>query len=837
MKLTLKNFRCYTHETFEFDDDTITLISGPSGHGKTTILLAIQFALYGSTNHKYLVSHNKTSCEVELEYKNFKIKRTKRPNILNVEVNKGSEVNKFEDKEAQVILNKYFGVTNSSVFFMDLSTDQKMEFLEKIANAECDVKDLKNKIKLEISGLNKEFAILDGQISNTESMLNIIQKPEKVARVVREDFFSPNSAISHLSKEELEMKKDEAIKMLEQETLKQNKYNGLIVEQRVLREEIASLNFTTLSQDDPLEEIENLNVTLNKLKAENNHLNKLKEIFLIIEESMNELENYKHIDDTDLTTVTQAIENLDQEIKQSVQNMDIQSFKKLQGEYDELLSQEMFEHTKKVDSLQNQINLVDAESRSNSVRVELDQLYTTFKSVQMFNIKEIEDEIEALKIKFFKQYNCIFCKHPFVINMDTFEMVQPTSPINTSLETMVNNIDIDHSVKIKLQKLEKLRDTFKQYEHILSTTNIEEITHKINLNKNYNKLILQLEQFGSFKPSLSLVKMKKNISKLKAKFKNCEFEKDVKEDVKEDVKDINILKDERRDLTIQLNTLSHQLKIKKNLIGKVETQKEHYDFKHHSKVLELIEITDEKLRSKNIELERFKNKDRLLLKLSLLTKEIDALLFNIHQSTKLESLIKEIDSGVKYHHLFDNYRSFQSQLKKYKKAKETLNEFIDSKERIEQTYLKTLLFKKKVIEAEQESLQFMVNIINIHLDILLQDFFAESFGDPIQIYLELESVKRPQVNIIINYKGNKIDYKSLSTGEYARVKLAFDLTFKEILGENIIMLDECTANLDQDLSTKIFNKIKDSFPSKTILVVAHQVVMGTFDNVLKIGIN
>jgi DNA repair exonuclease SbcCD ATPase subunit len=165
MKLTLKNFRCYTHQTFEFDDDTVTLISGPSGHGKTTILLAIQFALYGSTNHKYLVSHNKTSCEVELEYKNFKIKRTKRPNILNVELNS----KKFEDKEAQIILNKYFGVTNSSIFFMDLSTDQKMEFLEKIVNVDCDVKDLKNKIKIEISGLNKELAILDGQISNTVS--------------------------------------------------------------------------------------------------------------------------------------------------------------------------------------------------------------------------------------------------------------------------------------------------------------------------------------------------------------------------------------------------------------------------------------------------------------------------------------------------------------------------------------------------------------------------------------------------------------------------------------------------------------------------------------------
>jgi DNA repair exonuclease SbcCD ATPase subunit len=163
-----------------------------------------------------------------------------------------------------------------------------------------------------------------------------------------------------------------------------------------------------------------------------------------------------------------------------------------------------------------------------------------------------------------------------------------------------------------------------------------------------------------------------------------------------------------------------------------------------------------------------------------------------------------------------------------------LSTFKTDKERLEHTYLKTLLFKQKVIEAEHESLQFVVNIINTHLSILLQDFFSESFGDPIEIYLELVNETKPQINTIINYKGNVVDYKSLSTGEYARVKLAFDLTFKEILGENIIMLDECTANLDQDLSTKIFNKIKNSFPSKTILVVAHQVITGTFDYIVTV---
>ena len=40
MKLVLKNFRYHENKTFEFDDTKggLTLISGPSGQGKSTIL-------------------------------------------------------------------------------------------------------------------------------------------------------------------------------------------------------------------------------------------------------------------------------------------------------------------------------------------------------------------------------------------------------------------------------------------------------------------------------------------------------------------------------------------------------------------------------------------------------------------------------------------------------------------------------------------------------------------------------------------------------------------------------------------------------------------------------
>jgi DNA repair exonuclease SbcCD ATPase subunit len=841
MKLTLKNFKCYSNKTFEFEDETITLIHGPSGHGKSTILLAIEFVLYGSKNHKYLISHNKTTCEVNLEYKNFKIKRTKRPNILNLYIGKDF----YEDKEAQVVINKYFGYNYGSKF-MDLSHLEKLEFLEKIVAEDYDIKNLKNLIKLQISNLNKELALLDGQILNAENVLEIIKKPIKVEKPLEIEEYPLLNNI-----EIINLEKDKVLYDLKLENKNKEKFKNLMVKCQVLTEEINTIPCRQLPKGQLSTEIQNIGNLISQLENENIHLNKVKE-------TLKELEKYKDVNNDKANALNLEIKSLDTLIEKAVKFKDYNDYKKQKQEYEVLLNQEMIEWKNKADFIQKEINLIctsdstqspfgrlaTSNRRLDGTNIDdlnhLEKICVEYENCEAFNLKNnlsnIESQIEALKLKYFKSYNCNKCNHKFLINMDTLEMMDDDKLPNilNGEEEKVLNCNVKcFDVKKSLQNLENLKDRFIQNEIFLKSTNINEIKDQIGQIKTYLKLIEKLNSLKLFKPSNFLQQMNNKLA-------SCEYPIAELNQVSNEHEDpslsINDLKDERRDLTIEYNNLAQQLKIKNTLLKKISFD-ESYDLNHHIFVKKSIEENKQFLNMKHVELEKVKNFERLNDQLNTLKEEIKVLKYNDKIIPQLEQNL--IDLNLKYDYCvkFSEYKNFQVNLKKYKKIKDTIKNFKITKQEKENTYLKTLIFKQKVVESEHESLQCIINTINSHLTILLNDFFSENFGDPIQIYLTIEIPQgnsKPQLNTVINYKGNKVDYKSLSTGEYSRVKLAFDLTFKEILGENIIMLDECTANLDQDLSTKIFNKIKATFPSKTILVVAHQVIVGAFDHVLSL---
>ena len=144
--------------------------------------------------------------------------------------------------------------------------------------------------------------------------------------------------------------------------------------------------------------------------------------------------------------------------------------------------------------------------------------------------------------------------------------------------------------------------------------------------------------------------------------------------------------------------------------------------------------------------------------------------------------------------------------------------------------------KNHILKSESISMGHTLDTINSHASCFLDGFFEEPLTVQLEAFKCLKSKKesKPVINVRIQYKGNECDLQCLSGGEMARVSLAYTLALSEIFGSSLLLLDECTASLDQETTTCIFNTIKEHLPNKRVIIIAHQIITGSFDRILKL---
>jgi len=171
----------------------------------------------------------------------------------------------------------------------------------------------------------------------------------------------------------------------------------------------------------------------------------------------------------------------------------------------------------------------------------------------------------------------------------------------------------------------------------------------------------------------------------------------------------------------------------------------------------------------------------------------------------------------------------------YEKWNTKLQNLKDKEKEDRDKYSASLLLKEKILESESIAVSNIIESINTHAQIYLDSFFIDN---PIIVRLlsfkETKKANKPQINIEIDYKGMECDLNSLSGGELSRVVLAFTLALAEMFNTPLLLLDESTASLDQDTTTIIFDSIKENFKDKMVVIIAHQVVEGVFDKIIKL---
>lgn len=106
MILFLNNFRCWKHKELKIDDGSFTLLAGKSGAGKSTIIEAISYVLFGQVKN-ITPSQTKKKTEVTLKFKNQVITRTSKPKSLMLEIDKIPFYGEVAQKEIDKIWGNY----------------------------------------------------------------------------------------------------------------------------------------------------------------------------------------------------------------------------------------------------------------------------------------------------------------------------------------------------------------------------------------------------------------------------------------------------------------------------------------------------------------------------------------------------------------------------------------------------------------------------------------------------------------------------------------------------------------------------------------------------------
>jgi DNA repair exonuclease SbcCD ATPase subunit len=170
MLLQICNFRCHKNSTYQFLESGVNLISGDSGVGKTTILKALKWVLFGKIKsvgnnaEAQLDPHYKPKTSVTLSWDKYKIIRSKNPEVIAF-VKDGI---KWESEVAQYLINDIFG--NHKIWDATCNIDQnclnslitdsekdKIELLQNLSFNGESPESILNKIAISLNNCKLEF--------------------------------------------------------------------------------------------------------------------------------------------------------------------------------------------------------------------------------------------------------------------------------------------------------------------------------------------------------------------------------------------------------------------------------------------------------------------------------------------------------------------------------------------------------------------------------------------------------------------------------------------------------------------------------------------------------
>jgi len=808
----LKNIRSYKEETIFFKNGT-NLLWGEVGSGKTTVLLAIEFALFGlgKDEGKLLLRNGEKIGEVILtlekinnDYKDydnknnnkqFKIKRilerdkNEQVRQKQIIIEENNEIVELTPIEANNYILKRFNLPKTKgqknlAYRYIIYTPQ--EELKKI---------LEEKEEKRINIIRKAFGI--EKYKNLKEVLNIIYLNEK-----KYEKKNLEEKIEKLSNNE------EKLKKLEEEFLNEKK-KLVEIEQKLKKSE--ENRRSVEEKEDLLQDKKNkLEKLKEKLFQEKNNLENIEKNIELKKREKENLENEKNnlLKDISKERLLKELKELNDKIGKNSRLID--EYKKLENE------KESYEK-----------RIKEIEYLNNKLEGENEVLKERTKDVDEIKLKKRLEElkIEKSKIEKFKERNKIIDKE--IINSKSEkeriskEIEEKEKTIKEFKVMKICNVcqqEVPESHKQNvISKLEnKIRELTEKKEKFVKKVNEFEEEKEDNLRdiEKESKLAIEIatidEKLKDFyivtkKIQFNFRKIDENNIQLKEINKTFDNErynnlKEIYNKYSEDIQKFNEIKSKREKLEIFEKQLE---KTKKYIENESIKLKEKENLNNKLKILH----NKEKKLGENFEKLREARK-KISLNIEFLSKNFGTVESNINnirkEITKLKEEIKEGKEAKKRYNLLIDLENW---------IKNHLFSFLES--------IEVSLFRKYWAEFNE----------------IFEDIFRELIDDnSINVYLNSNFSPSIEVNGYID------DFTALSGGERSSIALAYRISLSQVIENNLlekiklkfIILDEPTDGFSGKQVNKISYLLQKFNFEQTIIVSHDEKLKTTVDNIINL---
>jgi len=772
MKIRLQNIKCYIDNTFDFGETGLALLSGHSGKGKSSIIQGIHFALFGVGNK--IISFGKTTCKVELEFDGIKIERSKNPCKLVV-----NDV--YEDEAGQNIIDNKFGITfdvtgyipqNAIKSFILMSAQDKLAFIEKFAFDDVKLLEMKTKCKELSTTRHAELLECTSKLETSMEMLDDFREPEMIDFPLRVENEEYEEEISKEKKRLAKLERDIPIQV--------------------------DLNKRSVDQLNDLK-ILNANLTNNQ-----KYIEEIKSSFSV---SVNEKE---YVGDEILSDY---IDHLSRLIQEREINALKDQYKVDKISLDKMIENELEQYSRELNDVSAELWLLHSKEEvtetinsNRNVLKDVERIETLISKLKQYNqdtvqndLKDLIDQRASVGI-----HKCPSCKVSLRLLND--QLVQDKT--SSSSDKKCDIVSLEKQIKqltLVVQMITEIREIRNSYEDN-SLPSIEEINSDLDYLRDY-----EFNQLANEKRKLELETKiaKKQLSPSCASFKakvDEMYHKINQSNATQIPKFETVDEDELRSLINIQQNLKRQIKEQTekqneidNKIRRYESENKSLIEKHQRSYVDIKTVYDLELEisNTNILIDDLKNK-----------------------LSKHEDNLKRIEQ----------WRRAREDMKWYSNWEQKVDELHKEETELRNQCGALATLRESILEAESMVMINIVDSINTHAKVYLDDFFED---DPItvtlQAFKQTKKISKAQLNLDIEYKGMECDLQMLSGGEMSRIVLAYTLALAEMFNTPLLMLDECTASLDQETANHVFDSIKEHFNGKLTIIVAHQVVTGIFD--------